>query len=321
MNKAAFRVGLFAIVGVAVLALALMIVGGRWLAATERGQLRYTSSIYGLQEGAPVVFRGVRIGQVTAVRLTPKDAVVGVQLERERLVQLLPSDPGGALLPVLVEGGLVARLATQSLLTGLLYIDLELDRPTPRSASYAASTPPQIPTAPNTLQTIKAQLDQVNMGQIAEDLAAVAAGTRKLVGNPQIPLTITRIGEAAQAVQQLAQQMQRSLPPLTASGTDALARVGQAADRVNAAAARMQDVAGEASPLLTSLRSTSDELARAATALGQAASSDSSLRVNADRALQDVARAARTLRELGDTLERHPDALLRGRQAEPEPVP
>lgn len=321
MNKAAFRVGLFAIVGVAVLALALMIVGGRWLAATERGQLRYTSSIYGLQDGAPVVFRGVRIGQVTAVRLTPKDAVVSVQMDRERLVQLLPSDPGGTLLPVLIEGGLVARLATQSLLTGLLYIDLELDRPTPRAAAYAASTPPQIPTAPNTLQTIKAQLDQVNVGQIAEDLAAVASGTRQLVGNPQIPLAIARTGEAAQAVQQLAQQIQRSLPQLTGATTDALARVGQAADRVNTAAARMQDVAGEASPLLTSLRSTSDELARAAAALGQAASGDSSLRVNADRALQDVARAARTLRELGDTLERHPDALLRGRQAEPEPVP
>lgn len=321
MNKTALRVGLFAVVGVAVLALALIVVGGRWLAATELGQLRYTSSIYGLQEGAPVVFRGVRIGQVTAVRLTPKDAVVGVRLERERLVQLLPSDPGGALLPVLIEGGLVAKLATQSLLTGLLYIDLELDRPGARAAAYAAGTPPQIPTAPNTLQTIKAQLDQVNVGQIAEDLAAVASGTRALVGNPEIPLAIKRTGEAAQAVQRLAQQVQATLPQLSGSATDALGRVGEAADRVNAAAARMQGVAGEASPLLTSLRSTSDELARAAASLSQAASSDSSLRVNADRALQDVARAARTLRELGDTLERHPDALLRGRQAEPEPLP
>jgi paraquat-inducible protein B len=61
---------------------------------------------------------------------------------------------------------------------------------------------------------------------------------------------------------------------------------------------------------------------RAAAALGQAADTlrtaaadDSALRLNADRALQDVARAARALRELGELLERQPDALLRGRAA------
>ena len=37
------------------------------------------------------------------------------------------------------------------------------------------------------------------------------------------------------------------------------------------------------------------------------------MRQNADRALTDVSRAARSLRELTELLDRHPDALLRGR--------
>lgn len=321
VKSSALRVGLFAVIGLAVLALALMTIGGRWLASTETGQLRFTSSVYGLQDGAPVVFRGVRIGQVMAVRLTPNDAVITVQMDRERLAQLLPEAPSGPLLPLLIERGLVARLATQSMLTGLLYIDLELNPGHPYAIAAPPPSPPQIPTAPNTLQTLKAQLEQINVGQIAEDLAAIAASTRKLVGNPQIPLAVARTAEAAQAIQQLAQQLTRSVTPLTAQTGDALTRVAQAADRMGAAASRVQGAAERADPLLASLRSTSDELARAAGALREAAASDSSLRVNTDRALQDVARAARSLRELSDTLERRPDALLRGRQPEPEPAP
>ena len=56
-------------------------------------------------------------------------------------------------------------------------------------------------------------------------------------------------------------------------------------------------------------------LGQAADTLREAAADDSALRLNADRALQDVARAARALRELGELLERQPDALLRGRAA------
>jgi paraquat-inducible protein B len=56
-----------------------------------------------------------------------------------------------------------------------------------------------------------------------------------------------------------------------------------------------------------------DELARSAATLREAAAEDSALRLHADRALQDVARAARSLRELGETLERNPDAFWRGR--------
>jgi hypothetical protein len=46
---------------------------------------------------------------------------------------------------------------------------------------------------------------------------------------------------------------------------------------------------------------------------------------NADRTLQDLARAARAVRELAELLERHPEALLRGRRergdADANPVP
>jgi paraquat-inducible protein B len=45
---------------------------------------------------------------------------------------------------------------------------------------------------------------------------------------------------------------------------------------------------------------------------------DSALRVDLANTLQEVSRAARSIRVLGDYLERHPDALLRGKSGEPK---
>lgn len=53
--------------------------------------------------------------------------------------------------------------------------------------------------------------------------------------------------------------------------------------------------------------------------INQLLASDSSLPVNAELAMQEMGRAARSLRSLADFLQTHPEALLRGRGADPVP--
>jgi len=65
---------------------------------------------------------------------------------------------------------------------------------------------------------------------------------------------------------------------------------------------------------LAAVQKAGDELARAAQQLGTLTAADGALAQDTQRALADVSRAARALRELADLLERHPDALLRGRE-------
>jgi hypothetical protein len=56
MNRpAAFRVGLFTLVGTALLMAAVLWVSRDWFGATETMRLRFAGSVYGLQPGAPVV--------------------------------------------------------------------------------------------------------------------------------------------------------------------------------------------------------------------------------------------------------------------------
>ena len=71
MSAAAFRVGALALAGIVLLGLAIAAVGGQWFSPRDRAVMRFERSVYGLNVGAPVVLRGVRVGQVTTVGLAP----------------------------------------------------------------------------------------------------------------------------------------------------------------------------------------------------------------------------------------------------------
>lgn len=365
MKGAAWRVGLFTLVGLGLLALAVVLAGGHFFVAREGALMRFGTSVYGLQVGAPVVFRGVRVGQIVAVDLAPAGPggvaiPVTAEFERKALRNLLGARAGGeggvekgsGLVPALVERGLVARLATQSLLTGQLYVDLDIDatraagaRPgSAASAATAATAPgsstlPVIPTAPSQLQSLQAQLEGLDLAQIGRDLSAITASMRQLLAGPEPARVLTRAADAAQSLQRLADRIEREVGPLSRSaqatlgeGQRAASAVGQGASQLARSAEQMaQQVATAASQVqgqvgalsgagvaaLVQVQRSADAVALAAEALRGAAGDDSSLRLNADRALADVSRAARALRELAELLERHPESLLRGRAGTP----
>ena len=359
MNGAAWRVGALALAGIVLLGLAVAAVGGQWFSPRDRAVMHFERSVYGLNVGAPVVLRGVRVGQVTAVGLAPAGAgglamPVTAEFDRALLRDVLGADApaSGAALPLLIQRGLVARLATQSLLTGLLYVDLDLQpgrsmaaapaAPAAPAAAAAAAAPaaagaalPAIPTEATRLQTLQAQLEGLDLAQIGRDLAVVAASARQLLAGPEAQLLLRRSADAAGQLQQLAQALQQQLPPLARSAEATLAdtrrhlatlapavaqatgQVGTAAQQVAAAASQAQALAQAGLPMVAEVQRASLALGQAAGALREAAADDSALRLNADRALQDVAGAARALRELGELLQRQPDALLRGRAVAP----
>jgi paraquat-inducible protein B len=336
MRPAAWRVGLFTLLGAALL-LAAIVGSTRWFAATEAARMRFDNSVFGLQVGAPVVFRGVRVGQVTAFGLAPLGpggvaVPVTAEFDRTLLAELLGPGRSTAPSPVaeLVARGLVARLAMQSLLTGQLYIELDIDTARARAAPTAAGGEalPLIPTEPTRLQTLQAQLQGLDLAQIGQDLAVLARSARELMAGPQPERVLARTADAAQALERLAQRLEREIGPLGASarqtlaGTQrTLAQVGQGAQQLGDAAGAVQgqvrSVAQGLQPLGVQLQRSAEELAQAAATLREAAAVDSNLRLGAERALQDVSRAARALRELSETVDAHPELLLRGRGAAP----
>ena len=343
----AWRIGAFALAGLVVLIAALVISGGRGFGGTERARMQFSSSVWGLQVGAPVVLRGVRVGQVESIGLAASAGTVALPVvaafDAQALRSALGPEVKGPALPQLVARGLVARLSTQSLLTGLLYVDLEFDparagaaTAAPASAAAAGTPAPaaqgdevfEIPTASTRLQALQAQLEGLELARLGRDLAEVSTGLRRLLAEPGAQQALSRTAEAARALQALSDKLQAQSGPLaeamrgtldqtrrSAAALEPAARdLSEAARQVSAAASQAGALAAAGGPAVARAQQAADELARAAAAIRAVTADDSSLRQRSDEALTEVARAARALRELAELLEKQPDALLRGKR-------
>jgi len=334
-SSRAFRVGLFVVLGIALLVTAVaFVLGGQLLTSREPVLMRFSGSVYGLKLGSPVVFRGVTIGAVTDIGLAHNSQAdrieipVAAMLNRAAVLQLVPAQPNALqALTELINRGLSARLANQSLLTGQLYVDLDLRpgvaRPGP-GANANANGVPDIPTLPSTSQALQAQLEAVDLKAVLQDVAAIAQATRQILQDPQLKTTLANAAQLSADLRTLAQTVQREVKPLSTATQATLAQAGtaatalaQTAERLAQVAQRLDSTLAPDSPLVQSFQRTAAELTQTARALRHSAGDDSELVQNLNRAASDVARAARQMGDLAELLERQPDALLRGRAVAP----
>ena len=335
--------GAFVVAGVLLLLAGLIAAaGGSLFSRRDRVVMLFDGSTYGLQVGAPVVFRGVRLGTVATIGLLYDPASdsfrvpVVAELERNLIKTLQDQGSNSASpalgLPALVAKGLSAQLSMQSLLTGQLYVDLDLRStktlPTPATAHrHLAQDALEIPTTTTALQNIKNQLDTVDFRRLLDDVGAIATSARSLVAGPQLKQALDDLAQITGNVKRLSTRLDQRVDPLAqavqntmSAAQRALGRLGEASDRTGAAADQVGSAADQVgalanptSPLLQRVQQTADELARAAKALRSQTADDAPGVQQLSRALQDVSQAARALRELAELLDRQPDVLLRGR--------
>jgi paraquat-inducible protein B len=237
----------------------------------------FQDSVRGLSRGAPVEFRGVKVGQVEdfALEFTKEDPEgslpVLLALEPARLVppQRPPASPD-RIMEQLVEQGLRAQLKAGSLLTGSLFVEL-VRQPTAKRRSLGHhGTWLEIPALPQSL------------GTLVDRLTRFAGRLEKL------------------PVEEVVAEVRSNLPVLQAT-----------LERTRILVTRLD---GETAPQAeAALRQTQATLA----ALEKVLRSDSPAQGDLHAALEELTRAARAVKDLADTLERHPEALLRGKGKDP----
>ncbi len=256
--------------------------------------VRVPGSVAGLTPGSPVELQGVPVGDVQDVALDVAPAGV----ETPVTVELYPasfglaadSAAGGAealygLLNDLVRRGLRARVASQGLILGGKEVQLAMTGAPGRSLDLAR-TPPLIPaTGGGDIQGVIAdlggfadQLDRVPLGDIGDNLRDASRRLDALVSSPHLDASVQHMDHAMANVDTL---------------------TGEARDQVG--------------PILDELRSVTAQLQGAASRVDAAVGGS----VRDQRGLSDLVdeldRAARSIRTLTDYLSRHPEAILKGR--------
>ena len=137
--------------------------------------LLFDDSVRGLAEGAPVEYRGIRIGTVQEVPYQLDDGKllgttqgqipVLIRIEPERFDADNSERALGQLyrdLEQQIRKGLRATLKTGSLLTGALFVDFNFQPDSPRAAGYGRfGKYPTIPTLPGGLARIEQQANRL----------------------------------------------------------------------------------------------------------------------------------------------------------------
>jgi paraquat-inducible protein B len=236
--------------------------------------LHFDGSVRGLAVGAPVEFKGIKIGEVIDVKLEfdwEKLAFripVVIETERDRITFV-----GTRLVSVrdanemLVERGLRAQLKMGSLLTGQLYVDLDLYPDAPPAEIKHDGIYPEMPTIPTPMEEITR-----NISQIVKKLDKIPLVE---IGN-DLRDTMANLNKTAEHLQKLVQNLDANVAP-AATGT-----LKQA-----------QTTLLKVDRLLNADSPTGHEL---------------------KRALAELADAARNISILMDYLERHPDSVIFGKE-------
>ncbi|HEX5681310.1 MAG TPA: MlaD family protein [Desulfobacterales bacterium] len=258
--------------------------------------LLFDESVRGLSPGAPVEFRGIPIGQVIDIKsefdLKSNRAkipvIVAAEPERIQFVGKLPDGVNReTLVDYLIEKGFRAQLRTGNLLTGQVYVAIDLfpgAKPAKlvRGGRYGY---PEFPTTPTQFEAIGekfnqlvAKLEKVPIDQIGNDLRETMQGAKRITNSPELLETVKSLNAAVKELQLLTTELRTRTAP------EATAALQQAQRALVAAEGSL------------------------------AADSPQQYRVKA--ALDEISGAARALRVLTEYLEAHPESLLRGKGSE-----
>ena len=335
VNKAA--IGGFVIGGIGLAVLAILVFGsGKFFQKKSMHVLFFEGSVKGLNVGSPVKFRGVDIGMVKNIQLSinPNDleffVPVYVEIFENRISILGDKrqeqfNDAEAVDTLVTEMGLRAQLQMQSLLTGQLFINYDFYPDTPIKKVGLDKKVYEVPTIPTTLQVftetvekIINDLRQVNFQDIVENVSQTTKGLNELVNSKDMRESIANFNVALQDLQKLVQS------------TDELAenvnvRVGSVADSfestmddtrklVHNIDSRVDPVAADIKETLAAVKSSFDEAEILLVEAQKLISENSKLRREIIFTLESMSDASRSVEELGNYLQRHPESLITGKK-------
>jgi paraquat-inducible protein B len=293
-------------------AMALFVVGviffesGRFFTNRQTFVLFFEGSLRGLDVGAPVMFRGVRIGSVTEinVNIDPKDLEVWlpvfIEIEQDRFreaggdLALKNADIVGEerVMEALVERGLRAQLELQSILTGKFFVALDFHPDKPTRFVHRMTGYQELPTIPTSFQ------------EITDEASRIIAELREL----PVKELLVAATDLFQSINQLADSLtfNESLDSLNQTLLEVRQLVRHIDGRVDPVAAGLEETA-------TAVRSAAKRTEQTLTAVQDAVGDQSPLQQEVLDTLEGLTDAARSLQLLADYLERHPEALLSGK--------
>jgi paraquat-inducible protein B len=319
-------IGTFVLGATALLVTGIVVFGsGTVFSKVRKSVMFFEGSLKGLQVGSPVVFHGARIGQVTdiVVKMKASDltAVIPVYVEiyPDKIVPLEGSHTYDEhFLAALIEKGLRAQLQSQSFVTGQLMVNLDFHPDSPIRTVGFETRYPEIPTIPSELQQIAKRFEELPLKDIADGLNDTIVQVNRLLASPELQTGIVSLNRLLGDADTLVKNLNSEVGPL---GSDirkttvaAQALLGQAEKTLRFDEGAPGEIAARIKETLTAGQDTLKETTEAVRNLNVIATQNADLGLEIGGTLEEINRLSRSLTNLADYLERHPEALILGKR-------
>lgn len=263
----------------------------------------FPGSVRGLGVGADVTLHGLKVGQVTDVRLVydrAKDEIlapVHFEVEPERFLgigqQVSRSTAQGV--NALVDRGLRATLQSANLLTGQMLVALEFVPDAPPARVATEGDVFVMPTSESggfaglaaSATELLHKVNTIPFDSLGRNLDQAAAGLDSLVNGPEVKQALVSLNATLASVRDTVRNLDAGLAP--------------AMKRLPEIAAGLEKTMTDTNRLVLSLQSGYGD--------------NTQFNRDLDRLLIQLNDATRSIRALADLLARHPEALVKGRPA------
>ena len=265
----------------------------------------FSGSVSGLAPGAAVTVHGLKVGEVTDVRLTydaAKDAVmapVRYEIEPERVVgvgkRVFKTDAESV--QALLKQGLRASLQSANLITGQQNVALDFVTDAPAAEISMDGQDFVVPAGEGggfagltaSATELLNKVNQMPFDQIGKNLDGILKSVSDLAQGPQMKKALTELAGMMASAQNMVQNLNSGLSP--------------AAKQLPEVTAGLQKTLANANKLVLSLDSGYGD--------------NTKFNRDMDRLLAQANDALRSIRALSDLLARHPEALIKGRPEGP----
>jgi paraquat-inducible protein B len=319
-------VGGFVLGALAIVVAGVLIFGSvRFFAKKLTYVLYFDGSVKGLSIGSPVLLKGVEIGTVNDIKVhfnaedlsirTP----VFVDIEPDRVSEIsgvsvsamaLEGSGTQEIVNQLVLRGLRARLELASFVTGRLVIAFDFHPNTPVHLVGLDKERPELPTIASGMEELSRSIEKLPLEQLFNKAVRAVDGFDRLVNSPDLHASISSLNRTLRDSGKLARNLDRRLEPTATNLEETLTDTRKLLKNVDG---KVTQVTSSLERTLKSTDAAAVQIEKTFGAVADVVGKNGSLIYQLTDMLSEVTATARSIRNLTDYLERHPESVLAGK--------
>jgi phospholipid/cholesterol/gamma-HCH transport system substrate-binding protein len=311
-----YKLGLFVLIGLA----AAMVAGALFGAAglrkdTVRYHSYFNESVQGLDLGSPVKFRGVIIGNVSAIQIAPDHRMVDVvsELDSKEVKRMGLTEAGTkhGVERFAIPPDLRAQLGSQGI-TGVKFIAIDffdVKSNPPPVLPFKVPADRYIPAATSMMKNLEDSVTKAmdRLPEMVDAVVMIMARVDRLLATLEKENLTGKVASTLGHADAVMATLQGTLARIDAQdlggkAASTIAAVDAAVTKMNRVLERLDGDKG----LLASAQHATD-------AFGEMGRAGRGTQKDLEATLRDVSEAAEAIRSLVDAIERDPDMLLKGK--------